>query len=191
MNQQIISLPINHQMKTKKSQIDNESKVSNQSNKENIQLSSNCFKENNKNALNIQQDNKQSNELIISKQISNSASRSVDIIYSGYFGSKVDDNKTLNNITVEPFLNIASDTNGNVIKDLINEDSVYAFESLHAPVKKIKIDNSTSICQSTTQNQKSFFDLMKNINFSTFNHSNTNMFVTKPKKSKLFFNQKS
>ena len=183
MNQQINSFAIKHQIKSKKPQMEIETKLSNQSNKENNPLSSNCFKENNKNIMNVVNENKQGSEIILVKQISNSASRNVDSIYSGYFGSKLEDNKALNNVTVEPFENIPNESNGNNIKDLINEDSVYAFESLHVPVKKMKIDNSTSICQSTSQNQKSFFDLMKNINFSTFNHSNTNMFVNKPKKS--------
>lgn len=185
MNHQINSFPVKHPIKTRKTQIDIDTKVSNKNNKENFHLSSSCFKENNKNSMNTTQDSKQSNDVINAKPITNSASRSLDIIYSGYFGSKVEDNKTINNVSVEPFQNITSESNGDRIKELINEDSVYAFECLHAPVKKIKIDNSTSLSQSTTQSQKSFFDLMKNINFSTFNHSNTNMFVTKPKKSKF------
>ena len=171
--------------KYKNPQMESAKKMICQSNKENTSYSFNANKENHKNLMNLNQDNsKLNNEILSVKHHSNSASINMDNLYSGDFGakSKIESNSFFNTITVEPFKEFQNEQDK--IKDLIDEDSVYAFERLHAPIKKTKIDNGSSVSMLKTPQRKSFFDLMKNMNFSTFNHSNTSMFVSKPKKSK-------
>ena len=177
-------------IKSKKSQMESESKMYNQSNKENSSFSSNRKKENTRNIINFNQDIcKLNNDILSVKNYSNAASQNMDNLYSGDFGSKFAESTILNSISVKPFKDYQ---NENIkIKDLMDEDSVFAFESLHAPIKRAKIENGSSVSFSRTPKPKSFFDLMKNMNFSSLNHSKTSMFVSKPKKSLIYLTNRN